>query len=109
VDDPQYPYRDAEQIINQVEDNAILFTGWGMVYPLYYVAHVEQSRTGISVHETYPAMTSKPFADTAVQYIEENYGKRPIYFLIFEDTRLSHDYNFIPIDDSVNLMRLEKR
>jgi len=109
VDDPEYPYRNAEQIIDQVEDNAIIFTDWSMVYPLYYVAHVEQGRTGISVHETYPAMTPKPFADTAVQYVNDNYGKRPIYFLIFEDTRLSTDYNFISIDDSVNLMRLEKR
>jgi hypothetical protein len=109
VDDPQYPYRDAKQILSEVEDNAIIFTDWGMVYPLYYVAHVEQGRTGISIHETYPAMTPKPFADTAVQYVNDNYGKRPIYFLLFENTRLSIDYNFYSIDDSVHLMRLEKR
>ena len=109
VDDPQYPYRDAQKIISQVEDNAIIFTDWSMVYPLYYVAHVEQGRTGISIHETYPAMASKPFADTAVQYVADNYGTRPIYFLIFESTRLSSDYNFVSIDDSLNLTRLEKK
>jgi len=109
MDDPASPYRDAKQIISQVEDNAIIFTDWSMVYPLYYVAHVEQGRTGISIHETYPAMTAKPFADTAVQYVNDNYGKRPIYFLIDENTRLSPDFNFVTIDDSLNLMRLEKK
>jgi hypothetical protein len=109
VNDPQVPYRDAKQIISQVEDNAIIFTDWSMVYPLYYVAHVEEGRTGISIHETYPAMISKPFADTAVQYVKDNYGTRPIYFLIYENSRLSSDYNFVSIDDALNLTRLEKK
>ena len=80
-----------------------------MVYPLYYVAHVEQGRTGISIHETYPAMTDKPFADTAVQYVADNYGTRSIYFLLYEGTRLSADYSFVSIDDALNLTRLEKK
>jgi hypothetical protein len=109
VDDPSYPYRDAQKIISQVEDNAIIFTDWSMVYPLYYVAHVEQGRTGISIHETYPAMTDKPFADTAVQYVADNYATRPIYFLLYEGTRLASDYNFVSIDDALNLTRLEKK
>ncbi len=109
VDDPEYPYRDAQQILSQVEDNAIIFTDWSMVYPLYYVAHVEQGRTGIAIHETYPAMTPRPFADTAVQYVEDNYGTRPIYFLLYENTRLSHDFKFVSIDDALNLTRLEKK
>jgi hypothetical protein len=109
VDDPEYPYRNARQIIDQVENNAIIFTDWSMVYPLYYVAHVEEGRTGISVHETYPAMTPKPFADTAVQYVKDNYGQRPIYFTIFESSRLSKDYNFISVDRALDLTRLELR
>jgi hypothetical protein len=109
VNDPQYPYRDAKQILSQVEDNAIIFTDWSMVYPLYYVAQVEQGRTGISIHETYPAMTPRPFADTAVQYVEDNYGTRPIYFLLYEKTRLSRDFKFVSIDDTLNLTRLEKK
>ena len=109
VNDPEYPYRDAQQILSQVEDNAILFTDWSMVYPLYYVAHVEQGRTGITIHETYPAMTPRPFADTAVQYVEDNYGTRPIYFLLYENTRLSHNFKFVSIDEALNLTRLEKK
>jgi len=109
VDDPEYPYRNARQILSQVEDNAIIFTDWSMVYPLYYVAHVEQGRTGISIHETYPAMKPKPFADTAVQYVKDNYARRPIYFTIFERSRLSRDYNFISVDSALDLTRLELR
>jgi hypothetical protein len=54
-------------------------------------------------------MTDKPFADTAVQYVADNYATRPIYFLLYEGTRLASDYNFVSIDDALNLTRLEKK
>jgi hypothetical protein len=109
VTDPQWPHEVAKTINGLVEDNAIIFTDWSLVYDIYYVAQVEHGRTGISVHETYPAMTPKPFAVTARQYVKDNYGKRPIYFTLVEDSRLLLDYNFIEVDGSIPLYRLEKR
>jgi hypothetical protein len=44
-----------------------------------------------------------------VQYVEDNYGTRPIYFLLYEKTRLSRDFKFVSIDDTLNLTRLEKK
>jgi hypothetical protein len=109
VSDPQWPHVVAKSIAAQVEDNAIVFTDWSLVYDIYYAAHVEQGRTGISVHETYPAMTPKPFAVSARQYIKDNYGKRPIYFTLIEDSRLLLDYKFDLVDGSIPLYRLVKR
>lgn len=109
VSDPQWPHDQAKSIAAQVEDNAIIFTDWSIVYDIYYATHVEQGRTGISVHETYPAMTPKPFAVSARQYVKDNYGKRPIYFTLLENSRLQLDYKFVMLDGSIPLYRLEKR
>ena len=109
VTDPQWPHEVGKSIAAQVEDNAIIFTDWSILYDIYYATHVEQGRTGISAHETYPAMIPKPFAVSARQYVKDNYGKRPIYFTLLENSRLLLDYNFIMLDGSIPLYRLEKR
>lgn len=109
VRNPLWPHETAAAVIDQVEDNAIIFTDWSLVYPLYYVAHVEQGRTGIAIHETYPAMAAKPFAETAQEYVDQSYGTRPIYFLLIEESRLTREYKFVPIDGSIPLYKLEKK
>lgn len=71
---------EAEEIVNQLEDNAILFTDWDYAYDFYYVAHVLQGRTGMSFHETYPQEDVYQLADSAIAYIEANMDTHPIYF-----------------------------
>ena len=75
------PFRsEAGQIIDRLEDNAIVFTNWGQLYNFYYVAHLEQSRTGMSFHETHPQAGARGLADSLLAYIEANLDSRPIYF-----------------------------
>jgi hypothetical protein len=79
----QYPDErrlEAEEIVNSLVDNAILFTDWDYAYDFYYVAHVLQGRTGMSFHETYPQEDVYKLADSAIAYIEANIDTRPIYF-----------------------------
>lgn len=71
---------EAEQMVNRLEDNAIVFTDWDSAYSYYYVAHVLQGRTGMSFHETFPQEGVTRFAASAVQYIEAHLDTRPIYF-----------------------------
>jgi hypothetical protein len=71
---------EAEQTINRLEDNAIVFTDWDRAYSYYYVAHVLQGRTGMSFHETFPQEGVTRFAASAVQYIETQMDTRPVYF-----------------------------
>jgi len=70
----------AEQIIEQVEDNAIIFTDWDTAYNFYYVAYVLQERTEMDFHETYPQDGVSQLADSTLAYIEANIDSRPIYF-----------------------------
>lgn len=71
---------EVEEIVNDLEDNAILFTYWDYTYDYYYVAHVLQGRVEMDFHETYPQDDMPRFADSAVEYIEANIDSRPIYF-----------------------------
>lgn len=71
---------EAEEIVNSLEDNAIVFTDWDQAYSFYYVAHALQGRTGMSFHETYPQEGVTQFAESAIAYIEANIDSRPIYF-----------------------------
>jgi hypothetical protein len=71
---------EAEQIVNSLEENAIVFTDWDRAYNLYYVAHILQGRTEMDFHETFPQEGVTQFADSAIEYIEANIDTRPIYF-----------------------------
>ncbi len=92
VDHPAWPHEFAAALAARVEDNAIVFTDWGTLYPVLYVTHIEQGRTGIEAHETYPAGSDNRLQDTAVSYILANLGKRPMYFTQV-DRSLARDYN----------------
>ena len=70
----------SEHIVEQVEDNAIIFTDWDTVYNFYYVAHILQKRTEMDFHETYPQDDVSRLAESTLAYIESNIDKRPIYF-----------------------------
>jgi len=71
---------EAEQTLEQVEDNAIIFTDWDTSYNYYYVAHALQGRTEMDFHETYPQEDVSRLADSTLAYIEANIDSRPIYF-----------------------------
>jgi hypothetical protein len=71
---------EAEKTVNQIEEDAIVFTDWDHAYSFYYVAHVLQGRDGVSFHETFPQEGVTQFADSAIAYIEANINTRPIYF-----------------------------
>lgn len=79
----QFPYsrrEEAREVVDSLEDNAIVFTDWDQAYSFYYVAHVLQGRTGMSFHENYPQEGVSQLADSAVAYIEANMDTHPIYF-----------------------------
>jgi hypothetical protein len=79
IDDPQAVHRRAQALVNAVEDNAIVFLDWDLLFPCYYVAR-ELERTGLDFHEAYPQEGVERFADSAIKYIERNIDTRPIYF-----------------------------
>jgi hypothetical protein len=77
---PEQRRFEAEAIVNDIEDNAIVFTDWDRAYGFYYVARVLQGRTEMDFHETYPQEGVTQLTDSAIEYIEANINARPIYF-----------------------------
>ena len=81
LDDPQAPHAEAQGLVEAVEEDAIVFMGWDLLFPCYFVAHVEEGRTGMDFHETYPQEGVTEIAESTAAYIEANLLTRPVYFL----------------------------
>ncbi len=63
VAQPSQPRAAAECALSMVtEEDALLVLDWRALYSIYYIAHVEQNRTGIIIHEAqpYPAQMVAP-------------------------------------------------
>ena len=78
---PHKAILDALKIIDQVEDNAIVFTDWDKLYSYVYTAHIEEGRTGISFHL---ALLDEDIvlSRSTLAYIYDHIDKRPIYFAV---------------------------
>jgi hypothetical protein len=81
IHDPYGPQRDAQALVDAIEDDAIVFTGWDRLYPSVFVAHVLEGRSGIAFHEAQPQDGETGLADSTLAYIDSNWQTRPIYFL----------------------------
>jgi len=89
IEIPGYPYMignplaaqlEAQGIVDGVKDDAIVFLSWDLLYPCYFVAHIQEGRTSLDFHETYPQEGVSRLADSTLAYIETNIDQRPIYF-----------------------------
>jgi hypothetical protein len=71
----------ARRILSQLPSNAILFTYWDLVYPINYLAHVEQHLDGLEVYEFRPHtdQDSSPYPPAFARRIEKEVDTRPIY------------------------------
>jgi hypothetical protein len=103
VRDPAYPYQAVALFVARLEDDAIVFTNWDMLYAYYFVAHVEQGRTGLAFHETYPQDGVRLITASTMAYIDANLGKRPIYFDDRPDSELRQQYTFKLVDSRLRL------
>jgi len=88
IEIPGYPYMignplaaqlEAQGIVDGVKDDAIVFLSWDLLYPCYFVAHIQEGRTSLDFHETYPQEGVSRLADSTLAYIETNIDQRPIY------------------------------
>jgi hypothetical protein len=107
VMDPGYPYREAKKIADMVEDNAILFVDWDLLYPVCYVAHVEEHRNGIACYEPLPFGTNGQFDPSAIEFVRQNKDTRPIYFSTIPDN-IKGLFQFKQVDFSYKLYKLLK-
>lgn len=105
---PQGPRQTALRVAAKIEDNAIVFTDWGILWPIAYVTHVEQGRTSIQPVELTPYGSNGRFPETALAYIAENIATRPIY-INRPEASLRSLYDLRLVDGITPLYKLEKR
>jgi hypothetical protein len=105
---PEVPHQRAAEIVGQIEDNAIVFTDWGTVFTIYYVAHVEHKRTGITAHEWFAQNDDLATNRSVFRYIDTNLSQRPIYFTFIPD-HLRPLFTFAPVGKNVQLFRITGR
>ena len=79
---PDKAIRDALKIIDNIEENAIVFTDWDKLYSYVYTAHIEEGKTGIAFHLAL-ANDDIQLAESTLAYIDDNIDKRPIYFAVY--------------------------
>jgi len=60
-------------------ENAIIFLDWDMLYPSYYVAHIELDRTDLMFVETYPADDQDSLADSVLEFIATRQAEHPVF------------------------------
>jgi len=70
----------AAATVADLPQNAIVFTDWGMMWPYYHVAHVEDARLDLTFVETFPRDDTGGLADSVLDYLEANLPEHPIYF-----------------------------
>lgn len=70
----------ATAAVADLPENAIVFTDWDMLYPFYYVAHIEQGRTDLIFIETFPRDDTDALAESVLGYVQAQLGHRPVLF-----------------------------
>ncbi|MCC6300780.1 MAG: DUF2723 domain-containing protein [Anaerolineales bacterium] len=102
---PDKAIREANRIINRVEDNAIVFTNWDKLYSYIYTAQIEDGKMGIAFHEVLDE-GDQILPTTMMKYIDANIDTRPIYFAI-DIPELSKLYRVTKINDT--LFRINRK
>jgi hypothetical protein len=82
LDTPAEVREEAGDLVKAVEDDAIVFLGWRLLFPAYFVAHVEGDSPETDFHEAI-LQQGKGLPDineSMAAYIEKNIQARPVYF-----------------------------
>lgn len=105
INNPDRPHAKALLLVDKLEDNAIVFAHWDKLYTYYYVAHIEQGRTGIAFHDAYPEEEVVDLSESALEYIRANLSNRPIYFTVLL-SEVSRYYELQLINSDLSLYRI---
>lgn len=95
MDNSQSAHDKAVELVNDLENNSLVFTNWAELYSYVYVASLQQKRIDLDFYQAYPEedILSASMAD----FISNNVGVRPIYFTIKPMGGQSRKFEFITI------------
>ena len=96
VNDLDEPRGMADLLLSSLPEDAIVIMDWRYLYSTYYIAHVEQRRTGITLVEALPHGNRGKIADTLVQELEAAIKEgRPAYS-VGDVPGLREDFRVMP-------------
>jgi len=78
IDEGYHSY--ISKIVSDLDENAIVFTDWGKIFPLFYAAQIEQDRHDLQFLETYPQDESLGISQSELELIKQNLDSHSIYF-----------------------------
>lgn len=96
VEEPEWPLERARVVAAALEDDALLYTDWGTVFTIFYVAHIEQEREGITVHEWFDPSDDAVVLDALTTYLDGQLEQRPVYINHIPPS-LEGRYEFTPV------------
>ncbi len=67
-------------IVADLPPDAIVFSRWNELYPLYYAAHVEQGRSDLTFLEEKPYRAGAVSENSTIQFVAARIANHPIYF-----------------------------
>ena len=72
---------EAMNLVDAVEDDAVVFLGWRLLFPAYFVSHVEGKSPDTMFHESIQRIKGQPdiYPSTA-EYIRGLVTNRPVYY-----------------------------
>jgi hypothetical protein len=83
--------------IQEIPENAIVFTDWDLLYPSYYVADFELGRTDLCFIETFPADEQEGLATSVLEFIATQQAAHPILFAERSADLLTAGYRLVPL------------
>lgn len=91
------PRRAAEcALLKVAEPDALIVLDWQALYSIYYVAHVEQGRTGIVIHEAIPHGTQVVTENLRAK-IAETISSGGVVYVNADHPPLSRTYTLTPV------------
>jgi hypothetical protein len=60
-------------------ENAMIVLDWDLLYPSYYVAHIELGGTDLMLVETYPADDQDSLVDSVLEFIATRQTEHPVF------------------------------
>jgi 4-amino-4-deoxy-L-arabinose transferase-like glycosyltransferase len=81
INNPGEVREEALNLVNAVEDGSVVFLGWRLLFPAYFVAHVEGVSPDTIFHESIQRVKGQPdiYISTA-EYIKEIVINRQVFF-----------------------------
>jgi hypothetical protein len=90
-------YQQVLLVVKDLEPDAIMFQGWGLLYPYWYAAHIEQGRIDLRFIEQNPYHESPGFPASTVEFIRANNRQHPIYLVAHQPEVVQAGFKLVPV------------